>query len=101
MSPKIQQIRAKERAKPTTTPAYRILYPKVESNRVISKVISNQERSTMGSKDTWVLSGRHVNQSLGSFPSKGDKQSEKAPKELPIIVRIFVLYQDIKPRQIL
>lgn len=28
-----------------------------------------------------------------------DKQSEKGPKELP--VRVFALYQDIKPRLIL
>lgn len=44
MFPKAQHIRAEERANPYTTPAYRILAPKVESNRVISKVTSNPLR---------------------------------------------------------
>lgn len=44
MFPKVQNIRAEERANPHTTAAFRILCPKVESNREISKVISNPLR---------------------------------------------------------
>lgn len=44
MFPKVQNIRTEERANTYTTLAYRILCPKVEINRVISKVISNPLR---------------------------------------------------------
>lgn len=44
MFPKAQNIRAEESDNPYTAPDQRILCQKVESNRVISKVISNPLR---------------------------------------------------------